>query len=117
MKALVRKTALGGRKLEWPKEVVRLLEVGSNSVNLVDKIFSADNSLLSESTLDNRVIGKSNAGLVDLSETALVDKLTDSLQVGVPIGDVRVSLLKHVHGGLVHTKENSSVDLTKTEKL
>ena len=45
-------------ELEWPEEVVCLLECWSDSPNLVDKIFNAVNSLSSESTLNDAVVSQ-----------------------------------------------------------
>jgi len=51
-------------ELEWPQEVVDLLEVWSNGEDLVDDIFNADNAVLSEFSLDDGVVSESNTLLV-----------------------------------------------------
>lgn len=104
-------------ELEWPQEVGGLLEVGSNGVDLVDEILHADDAVLAEVGLDDGVVGESNALLVDLSVSALVDELADGLEVGVTVGDPWLDDLKHLEGGLGQADENTVVDLEKTEEL
>jgi hypothetical protein len=110
-------TASGRGQLEWPQEVGGLLEVGANSVDLVDEVLDADNAELAEVLLDEVVVGDREALLVDLSVTALVDKLTDGLQVGVTVCDERLDDLQHLGGGLGEPDEDTVVDLEKTEEL
>lgn len=104
-------------ELEWPKEVRGLLEVGANSEDLVDQILHADNAVLAKGVLDDGVVGESNALLIDLSVSALVDELTNSLEVGVSVGDPWLDNLQHLEGGLGHANEDTIVDLKKTEEL
>ena len=108
---------VGVGQLEGPDEVVGLLEVGANGVDLVDQVFHADNAVLAEVLLNDLVVGKSNALLVDLSVATLVDELTDSLEVGVTVGDVGVDNSQHLLGGLGETDEDTVVDLEQTEEL
>lgn len=108
---------VGVGELEGPEEVVGLLEVGANGVDLVDQVFHADNAVLAEVLLNDLVVGKSNALLVDLSVATLVDELTDSLEVGVTVGDVGVDNSQHLLGGLGETDEDTVVDLEQTEEL
>jgi hypothetical protein len=104
-------------KLEWPEEVGGLLEVRADGVDLVDQIFNTDDAVFSEAGLNDGVVGKSNALLVDLSVSALVDELTDGLEVRVTVGDPWLDNLKHLKGGLGQTNEDTIVDLKETEKL
>jgi hypothetical protein len=110
-------TTSGGGQLEWPEEVAGLLEVGANSVDLVDQVLDADNAELAEVLLDELVVGDGKALLVDLSVTALVDELTDGLQVGVAVCDEGLDDLQHLNGGLGEADEDTIVDLEKTEEL
>ncbi len=107
----------GVGELEGPQEVGDLLEVGADRVDLVDEILNADNAVLAEALLDDGVVGKSNALLVDLSVSALVDELLDGLQVGVTVGDPGLDNLEHLGGGLGGTDEDTVVDLEETEEL
>ena len=110
-------TTVGVGELEGPQEVVGLLEVGANSVDLVDQILHTDNAVLAEVLLDDLVVGEGNTLLVDLSVTTLVQKLADGLQVGVTVSDVGVDNGQHLLGGLAQTNEGTGVDLQKTEQL
>lgn len=110
-------TTSGVAELERPAEVGGLLEVGPDGVDLVDKIFHADNAVLAEVLLNEGVVCERNALLVDLSVTTLVDELTDSLQVGVTVGDEGLDDLEHLNGGLGEADEDTVVDLEKTEEL
>jgi hypothetical protein len=104
-------------ELEWPQEVGSLLEVGADGEDLVDQVLHADNAVLPEVSLNDRVVGESNALFVDLSVSTLVDELTDSLQVGVSVGDPWLDDLQHLKGGFGHADEDTVVDLEKTEEL
>ena len=114
--ALVEATS-GVGELEGPEEVVGLLEVGANGVDLVDQILNTDDAVLAEVLLDDLVVGDGNALLVDLSVTALVDELTDALEVGVTVGDVGVDDGQHLLGSLGKANEGAVVDLEQTEEL
>lgn len=108
---------VGVGQLEGPQEVGGLLEVGANSVDLMDEILHADNAVLAEVLLNDGVVGQGNALLVDLSVTALVDELLDALQVGVTVGDPGLDDLDHLGDGLGDTHEDTVVDLKETEEL
>lgn len=110
-------TTVGVGQLEGPEEVGSLLEVGADSVDLVDKILHTDNAVLAEVLLDDLVVGESNALLVDLTVTALVDELADGIEVGVTVGDVGVDDGQHLRGSLGELDEDTVVDLEETEKL
>jgi len=114
--ALVEATERVG-ELEGPEEVGGLLEVGADGEDLVDQVLHADNAVLAEVLLNDGVVGKSDALLVDLTVTTLVDELTDSLEVGVTPGDEGLDDLEHLNGGLGQTDEDTVVDLEKTEEL
>jgi hypothetical protein len=83
----------------------------------VDEILHADDAVLAEVLLNDGVVGEGNALLVDLSVTALVDKLLDGLQVGVTVSDPGLDDLEHLSGGLGDTDEDTVVNLKQTEKL
>jgi hypothetical protein len=57
MLGLARLEATGGAtQLEWPQEVGNLFEVGSGSVYLVNKIFHADDAILTQRIFDYFVV-------------------------------------------------------------
>jgi hypothetical protein len=110
--------ATGGvAELEGPQEVGGLLEVWADGQDLVDKILHADDAVLAEVLLDDGVVGESNALAVDLAVSALVDELTDALEVGVAIGNPRLDNLDHLRGSLGDADEDTVVDLEETEEL
>jgi hypothetical protein len=110
--------ATGGRgQLEGPEEVGGLLEVGADGVDLVDEVLNADDAVLAEVLLDQLVVSDGQALLVDLAVAALVDELTDGLEVGVAVGDEGLDDLQHLGGGLGEADENTVVDLEETEEL
>ena len=108
---------VGVGQLEGPQEVGGLLEVGADSVDLVDEILNADNAVLAEVLLDDGVVSQGNTLLVDLSVAALVDELLDALQVGVTVGDPRLNNLDHLGNGLGDADKDTVVDLQQTEQL
>jgi hypothetical protein len=99
------------------QEVGGLLEVGTNGEDLVDQVLHADNAILAEVLLDDGVVGESNALLVDLSVSTLVDELANGLEVGVSVGDPWLDDLEHFKGSLGHANKDTVVDLEKTEEL
>jgi hypothetical protein len=107
----------GVAELEGPEEVGGLLEVGADGEDLVDEILNADNAVLAKVLLNDGVVGKSDALLVNLSVSTLVDELLDRLEVGVTVGDPGLNDLEHLSGGLGDLDEDAVVDLEKTEEL
>jgi hypothetical protein len=94
-----------------------LLEVWSDSEDLVDQVLHANNAVLAQVGLDDRVVGESNALLVDLSISTLVDEFTNRLQVGISVGNPWLDNLEHLERGLGHADKDTIVDLEKSEKL
>lgn len=104
-------------ELEGPEEVVGLLEVRSNSVDLVEKVFNRVDTELAEVSLNKLVVGKSNALLVDLSVSTLVQKLADRGVAGVTVGNVGLNQSEELLGGLGDTQKDTIVDLEKSQQL
>ncbi len=107
----------GVAQLEGPEEVGSLLEVGANSVDLMNQIFHADDAVFAEILLNDGVISERNALFLDLAISTLVDELADTLEVWVSVGNPRVDNLEHLNGGLCDTDEDTVVDLKETQKL
>jgi hypothetical protein len=107
----------GVAELEGPQEVGGLLEVGADSVDLMNEILHAENAKLAQVLLNDGVVSQGDALAVDLAITALVDELLDALQVGVAIGNPRLDNLDHLSGGLGDANEDAIVDLEQTEQL
>ena len=114
---LVGESSAGAGELEGPQEVVSLLEVGTNSVNLMDKVSAALHTNRANSIFNNRVVSNGDALLVDLSEATFVDKLLHSGSRGVSVGYIRFNQTKHTDGRLVKLNKGCVVDLAKTEQL
>lgn len=68
-----------GGELEWPQEVVGLLEVWSAGNNLVDEVLNAGDTELTEGVLDNGVISEWDSAVVDLTVSSLVDQFSNCL--------------------------------------
>ena len=113
---LLAETTSRSVQLEWPEEVGGLLEVRTNSVDFMNEIFHRDNTELTENSLDLLVVHKRNTLTIQLGITTLVNEVTDSLEVGVTIGNVGLNKTEHLNGSLVQTNEDSIVDLAETEK-
>lgn len=113
---LLAETTSRSVQLEGPEEVGGLLEVRTNSVDFMNEIFHRDNTELTENSLDLLVVHKRNTLTIQLGITTLVNEVTDSLKVGVTIGNVGLNKTEHLNGSLVQTNEDSIVDLAETEK-
>merc|ERR1719266_885370 len=96
---------------------LEVIGVGSNSEYLVDEILNADDTHLAQLVLDDVVGGDWSSVPIDLDKSTFVDEITNSLQVGGPVGDVGLADPEHVLGGLVHLDEDSVVDLPQSEQL
>ena len=106
-----------GVHLEWPEEVVSLLEGWSNSPDLVDEILNAADALFSKDTRDDAVVSQRDSRAVDLSVATLVDKSANAITGWVSIGDEWLDSSDHVDSGTVEANEHSVVDLSESEKL
>lgn len=105
------------RQLEGPEELAGRLKVRASSSNLVDKVLNRDDAVLAELLLNDGVVGDGDALPVDLGETALVDQLTDRLQVGLTPGHVGGNELEHLLSSVGQLDEDTVVDLQQTEQL
>ena len=106
-----------GVHLEWPEEVVSLLEGWSNSPDLVDEILNAVDALFSKDTRDDAVVSQRDSRAVDLSVATLVDKSANAITGWVSISDEWLDSSDHVDGGTVEADKHSVVDLSESEQL
>ena len=102
-------------QLERPEEVVSLLEVLTHSLDLVDEVLNRLDTLLSERLLNNPVIGKRNALLVDLAETTLKNQFANGLTRRITESDVWLHTAQQVSRCLVDPHEDTVVDLPQSE--
>ena len=110
-------SSIGRIKLEGPQEVGGLLEVRSNSKDLMDQVFHTNDTLGSKILFNDAVAGQSGALSINLSITTLIDQFTDALEIGLTIGNVWLDNLQHLNGGSIQTNKHTIVDLTETEEL
>lgn len=115
--SLLGEALLGRAELEGPEEVVGLLEVGTDGGDLVDEVLNGSNTVLSELTLNNGVVGQGDAGAANLTVASLVDELSNQALRGVAVSNVGLDSSDHVHGGLVESHEHSVVELSQSEEL
>jgi hypothetical protein len=101
---------------EGEKEVVHLFEVLSEGVDLVDDVFDALDSVLSESLFDDLVGAQGNSLSVELSESSLVDEMLDGLSAGESVGDIGLDSSEHVHSGLVVFDEHGVAHSEESEE-
>lgn len=105
-------------ELEWPNEVVDLLEYASTSVQLIDHILNALHIIsLSQFALNHKVIGDRNTTAGVLNEAALVEQVTDCLQCWISVSNVGLGDTQHIESGLVQLDKGGIVDLTQTKEL
>ena len=83
----------------------------------MNDVFHTDDTVLAEVVLDQLIVGESDALLVDLAISSLVDQLSDRLEVGVAVGNVWVDDGEHLLCSLGELDEDTVVDLEKTEEL
>ena len=104
-------------ELEWPEEVVGLLEVRTAGDDFVDEIFNAVDTLLGKFTSDDGVIRKRKSASVNFTVTSLVDKVGDGGSGWETVGDERLNDSDHVPGSFVKLNEDGVVDLSKSKEL
>lgn len=114
---LVAEAARGAAQLERPQEVAGLLEVRADGDDLVHQVLHTDDAELAQRLLNDGVVAERNALLLHLAEPALVDQLTDGLQVGRAPGHKRLHQLEHLQRAVVQAHEHARVDLAQTEQL
>ncbi len=81
-------------KLERPQEFVGLLEFRTNSINLVNQIFHADDTMLTKPVLNNAVVCNRNTFSLDLGKPTLIDQFAHCLEVRVTIEGEKQETLK-----------------------
>lgn len=74
---LLSESSSGTSQFEGPKEVVRLLEVSSTSVDFLHQVLQRSDSVLGQASFDEVVISEGDSLLVNLSVASLVDESLD----------------------------------------
>lgn len=114
---LTSESASGRGQLNGPQEVGHSLEVGANSVDFVDDILNGLDALVSQSSLDDRVVTNGQSLARHLAKASLVDNILNRLQAGVSVGDEGLDQSQHLGGGGVNTNENTVVQLSQSQQL
>ena len=104
-------------KLEWPQEVVGLLELWSAGNNLVNKVLDTVNSDFAELTGNDSIVGQRNAASVYFTTSSLVDKLGNVLFGWISVRNIWLNNLNHVQSGFVEFDEHTVVKLSQSQKL
>ena len=104
-------------KLEWPQEVVSLLELWSASHNLVNKILNTVDSVFAELTGNDAIVGQWNAASVNFTTSSLVDKLGNVLFGWISVRNIWLNNLNHVQGCLVQFNKHTVVQLSQSHQL
>lgn len=104
-------------ELEWPEEIGGLFEIWANRNDFMDQVLHADDPILAQIFLNQRVVSESNALLVDLAVATLVDEFADALDIWVSIGNPWLDDFKHLQGSFSQADEDTIVDLKEAEKL
>lgn len=104
-------------QLEWPQEVVSLLEVRTDSVKLMDQVINGQDTVLTQMLFDDLVVGQGNSLLVDLTVTSLVDQLSGGRVGWVTVSNVWFDQLQKLSSSLGDLDENTVVDLVQSHQL
>lgn len=105
-----------GIQFEWPQEVGGFLEMRTNSVDLMDKVFHAKKILATNNFLNDSVGAERNSLTIDFTKSALVNQLSNRFKVRSTISNKWLNKSEHFNGGSIETDENTIVDLAETEQ-
>lgn len=75
-------------QLEWPQEVVSLFKVLPNTVDFMNQILYADDTMFSQLLFNDGIICDGSTLFVHFTITTLVNQLTHTLQVWVPANKI-----------------------------
>lgn len=104
-------------QLEWPQEVVGLLEMRTNGDDFVDQVIDGQDTVLTQASFNDSVVGQWDSLLVDLTETSLVDQLSDSRVGWVTVSNVWFNQLQQFRSSLGDLDESTRVDLVQSQQL
>jgi len=104
-------------QLEGPEEVGRIFEVLAHCEYFVDQVLHANEVLLPQGLLNDRVGGQRGTPMVNLRKASLVNQVPNALLIRISPGNVRLTNSEHVDCGLVQLDKNAVVDLPQSEQL
>lgn len=110
-------TTGGVAQLEGPEKIGGLLEIGADSVDLVDEILHTDKTVLAQVVLDKLVIGQGDSLFVDLAVAALIDEVAHSLDRRETIRNVRLHHFEHFRRCFRQPHKDAIVDLQQAQQL
>jgi len=105
------------RELEWPEEVVGLLELWSAGGDFVDEVLDARDTDLAEFSSDDGVVSKWDSASVNLTISSLVDQVADGGSGWETVSHEWLDHSDHVPGGLVKLNESTVVELSQSKEL
>lgn len=109
--------AIFSKEIHTPQEVVGLLEVRAYSVDFVDEVLHANDTMLSKLLLDDGIVSDGDALLVDFSIATLVDELADSTERRAAVSNVGIDKLKHLLRRSRKLDKGAIVDLEQAKEL
>ena len=83
----------------------------------MDEILNTGDSVLTEFTFDDAVVGERKSSSLDFTTSSFVDKLGDSLSGWITVSNEWLDHLDHVPCGFVKLDENGIVQLSQSEEL
>ena len=98
-------------QLERPQEIADLFEIRAYGEDLMDQVLHANNTVLAKVVFNDLVVREGNALLLDLTVSALVNKLTDSLEVRIAVRNVWLDDLEHLQCRFSEADEDAVINL------
>ena len=83
----------------------------------MNEILNTGDSVFTEFTFNNTVVGERKSSSLDFTTSSFVDKLGDSLSGWITVGNEWLDHLDHVPCGFVKLDENAVVQLSQSEEL
>tara|TARA_B110000902_G_C13782546_1_gene388868 strand:- start:36 stop:407 length:372 start_codon:yes stop_codon:yes gene_type:complete len=83
----------------------------------MNEILNTGDSVFTEFTFNNTVVGERKSSSLDFTTSSFVDKLGDSLSGWITVGNEWLDHLDHVPCGFVKLDENAIVQLSQSEEL
>jgi len=83
----------------------------------MDDIFDANDAIFSELVGNNAVVGDRDPLIVGFDESSLVNKLSNSFEIGSSISDIRFNKFEHLQSGTIESDKSCVVNLSESQKL
>ena len=83
----------------------------------MNEILNTGDSVFTEFTFNNTVVGERKSSSLDFTTSSFVDKLGDSLSGWITVGNEWLDHLDHVPCGFVKLDKNGVVKLSQSEEL